>query len=117
MLASRCERRSVPLLPCASFFCFCQRAVMLCNRDVAVLHVGIGRAGSEFQKFGCAIPVMPRLRPITPFLPCSIVRHQFPPSHEKRLPADLELPLRPHVGCSYQLPRNATSGPRGSSAR
>jgi len=73
---------------------------MLCDRDVAVLHVGIGRVGSEFQKFGRAIPITPRPRPITQFLPRSIVRHQLL-TRTNTLACRLTLSIMTNLGHSY----------------
>jgi hypothetical protein len=54
-------------LICASFRCFRQLAVVVCDRDVAVSHVGIGLVACSFQRLGRAVPVPPRGTPVTQF--------------------------------------------------
>jgi len=87
-------------LLCASFFCLRQCAIMLCDRDVAVLPVGIGGVGSKIQKIRLRGPSNPRPRPITQFLPRSIVRHQLL-TRTNTLACRLTLSIMINSGHSY----------------
>ena len=79
---------------------------MLRYRDVAVLHIGIGRVACELQRFGREIPVSPRPHPITQFR----LRTQFPlRSTIRRQFGPLEDAGLPHISSATNMTRSGRS--------